>query len=119
MGGVAAGADEETAVALCDLELRSRVGLEVLVALGAGVQRVVVEVEPVREGDVARVDAALHGLEVVGELATLRDEALLRVQSHPFQVPLDDSRNASAIPSAMIGELPGEVLRSPKTMTGS
>ncbi len=75
--GVAAGADEEPAGLLHDLEMRPHVAEIVFIALGALEQRVGAEVAAMQEGDVARIDAALHGLHPVAVLQPLGDEGLL------------------------------------------
>ena len=75
--GVAAGADVEAAGLLHHLEVRLHVGEIVFVALGALEQRIGAEISAVQEGDVARIDAALHCLQPVAVLQALGDEGLL------------------------------------------
>ena len=61
-----------------------------LLPCGALEQRVLVDVVAVQPGDVARIDAALHGLQPVALLDALGDEALLR--RHHREFPLRQRR---------------------------
>ena len=83
--GVAARGDEQAAGGFHDLELRLLVAL-VVRALGVAVQRIGVHVVAVQERDVARIDAALHRLQVVALLQPLAVVAMRGRQHRPFEL---------------------------------
>src|SRR5258708_34258892 len=70
--GIAARTDIEAARRLDDLKLRLAI-LLIVRALGATMQRIRMEFAAVEEGDVARIDAAFHRLQVIAFLPTLAD----------------------------------------------
>jgi len=82
--GVPPRRDEQAARGFDDLELRLLIGL-VMRALGVAMERIAVHVAGVQERDVARIDAALHGLEVVALLQPLGVVAMRRRQRRPLE----------------------------------
>jgi hypothetical protein len=81
---VAAAEQREPALVPLDLEDDVAVGLDVVVGLGALVERVVVDLELVHEAHVRGVDAAFHGLQVVAFLQPLGHEHVALGQVGPF-----------------------------------
>ena len=84
--GVAARADQEAAGALDHLEMRLHVAERVVVALGADVKRIVLELAAVQPGAVAGIDAAFERLQPVALLQALGDVALLERHRAPFEL---------------------------------
>src|SRR5262245_36034234 len=72
---IAPCADIEPAWAFDDLEHRPRILQVVLVALRTFEERVGGQLAAMQKGDVAGVNATLHGLQPIAFLQTLRDEA--------------------------------------------
>ncbi len=83
--GVAARADQQPGGRLENVEHRVGVA-RVLGAVGVAVERIAVEIVAMQEGDVARVDAAFHRLQIVRFLPALRDVDMAARQMHPFEV---------------------------------
>src|SRR5262249_55441388 len=81
---VAAAVERQPEGRTLDLEDHVAVGLDVLVPLGALVQRVLVHLEAVHVGYVAGIDAAFHRLKVIAFLQALRDEHVARRQIAPL-----------------------------------
>ncbi len=83
---VAAAVERQPEIGLLDLENDVAVGLDVVVGLRALVHRVLVDLVAMHVGYVAGVDAAFHGLQVVGFLQPLGHEHVARRQAAPFDL---------------------------------
>ena len=83
--GLAARPDIEAARRLDHFEDRREIAEIILVAGRPLEQRIGIDIAAVQEGDVARIDAALHRLQPIAFLETLRDEALLARHRAEFE----------------------------------
>ena len=82
--GIAPRADQQAAGRFENVEH----GIGAARVFGAGgvpVQRIGIEIAAMQERDVARIDAALHRLQVIALLPALGDEALRRLEIDPFE----------------------------------